>query len=251
MTFRVEIAVQDVDGLTIARESSAHRVEVCSGLSLGGLTPSMGLVDQIIAAAEDHIEAHVLIRPRPGSFVVSDQELAVMIADIHHAVNAGASGVVVGSLQIDAAGHASIDRWQLDSLVTAAQGSEVTFHRAIDQVEDVFTAIEALVDAGVTRILTSGGASSVHDGLPRLAHTVGAAAGRIQVMAGGGLNLDRLDEVLKIGVDAVHLSGKRIRTAPTNVAFGNAVEDGLLRWDETDAAVVARAVGLVGDYSLR
>jgi len=198
-TVAVEIAVQDAAGARVARDAGADRVELCSALAAtGGLTPSLATIETVVAVG---LPVHVLVRPRAGGFQHDDDELALMTADVRHAVRAGAAGVVVGVL--DAAGD--VDRDALARLRDAADGRELTFHRALDVVADRVAALRALADLGVTRVLTSGGAASVGLGLDGLAAMARAGTG-VQVMAGGGLRPDDVGRLAAAGVDAVHLS---------------------------------------------
>ncbi|WP_154795951.1 copper homeostasis protein CutC [Occultella kanbiaonis] len=197
----LEIAITGVQGARAARDGGADRVELCSALELGGLTPSLGLVDAVAAVG---IDLHVLVRPRPGGFVFTATEVEVMVRDLEHLVDAGVAGVVIGALTPDR----GIDRHAVKSLVRAAEGREVTFHRALDVVADARRALAELADLGVRRVLTSGGATRAVDGLDVLAALTQTAAGRIEVMAGGSVDPEHIPLLLEAGVDAVHLSAR-------------------------------------------
>ncbi|WP_264029504.1 copper homeostasis protein CutC [Cellulosimicrobium sp. SH8] len=213
----LELAVQDPEGVRVAAAVDARRVELCVGLgATGGLTPSAGLVEAAVVAAADAanggpaVEVHVLVRPRPGGFVLSAADLDVQVRDVRAAVAAGAAGVVVGALTPDGL----VDTPAVRALVEAADGREVTFHRAVDVVADPLAALDALAAAGVVRVLTSGGAARSIDGVERLramaAHARGPLGGRVQVMAGGGVRPQDVGALVAVGVDAVHLSAKRV-----------------------------------------
>lgn len=232
----LEIAVQDVAGVRIATDVGAGRVELCAALgATGGLTPSVGLLEAAVAAAGE-MGVHPLIRPRAGGFVYDADEVDTQVRDVRAAVRAGAAGVVVGALT--PAGE--VDRDAVARLVQAADGREVTFHRAFDVVPDVADAVEVLVALGVTRVLTSGGAPVAADGVERLAATVGAAAGRVQVMAGGGVRPDDVGVLAAAGVDAVHLSAKTVRSDAGGPGGG-----GDAGYEVTDAAIAAAAAEAV------
>src|SRR5699024_3122399 len=125
----IELAVQDVAGTRIAADVGAGRVELGSALGVGGLTPSLGVIERAVAVGSDRgVGVHVLIRPRAGDFVFGRDEVAVMVADVRHAVGAGAAGVVIGALTPTG----EVDLPIVDALVEAAGDAEVTFHRAID-----------------------------------------------------------------------------------------------------------------------
>ncbi|MCU1411789.1 MAG: CutC family protein [Rhodoglobus sp.] len=232
---KLEIAVQDVSGITVAARAGVDRVELCSALALGGLTPSAGLVALALKAAGP-LPVHVLVRARPGDFSYTEDELRVMVADVRSAVAAGAAGVVVGALR-----GGAVDAAALERLVDAAGGTDVTFHRAFDLLADPVAGLASLSAAGVRRILTSGGASTAVDGMPALRDLVQAGAGRIEIMAGGGVTIESIAGIAATGVDAVHLSAKRIRSTPGGFSIGSGTAEGTMEWDETDPSLVARA----------
>ena len=186
----VEIAVQDVEGARIAHEEGADRVELCAALmGTGGLTPSFGMIQ-----ACSHVGVpqgvQVLIRPRGGSFVFTDEEKYVQIADVRSAILAGASGVVVGGMtedgRIDVPFTRALAEAARNEAVRCNRKVQVTYHRAFDMLDDQFAALDTLIELGFTRVLTSGGAACVPDGLGRLRELSEYAAGRIQIQAGGG-----------------------------------------------------------------
>ncbi len=235
----VEIAVQDPAGVRIALEAGADRIELCSALGVGGLTPSAGLIATAVAlarqAGRDRF-VHVLVRPRAGGFVYTDDELGLCVADVIAAREAGAAGVVVGALTADGA----IDRGAVEAFVAVAGPLEVTFHRAMDIVEDPLATVDALVDLGVARILSSGAAPRSIEGAEALAALVARAAGRIQVMAGGGVAVADIAGLAGAGVDAVHLSARTtVSGAPSGPGGGES------SYDVTDPEVAAAAVAAV------
>ena len=190
----VEIAVQDVEGARIAHEEGADRVELCAALmGTGGLTPSFGMIQ-----ACSHVGVpqgvQVLIRPRGGSFVFTDEEKYVQIADVRSAILAGASGVVVGGMtedgRIDVPFTRALAEAARNEAVRCNRKVQVTYHRAFDMLDDQFAALDTLIELGFTRVLTSGGAACVPDGLGRLRELSEYAAGRIQIQAGGGVTVD-------------------------------------------------------------
>lgn len=236
MGIAVEIAVQDVSGVRIALAEGADRIELCTALGMGGLTPSAGLVHSAVEAAGREGRdgfVHVLVRPRGGGFVYDASEVRATVADIRFARAAGAAGVVVGALDEDSL----IDGEALRRFVEAAEGIPVTFHRALDIVRDPVAAIDELADLGIHRVLTSGGASRSVDGVSTLRTLVQRAGGRLQVMAGGGVSVDDIPVIARAGVDAVHLSARdRVTGAPSGPGGGDA------DYDITDPATVAAAV---------
>ncbi|WP_432571321.1 copper homeostasis protein CutC [Kineococcus sp. SYSU DK005] len=202
----VEICLDDVQGALIAQECGAARIEVCAALSEGGLTPSTGLLSAILTRVS-RLEVSVLVRPRAGNFAYSAAEVDVQLADIDAiralpVPNGVRLGVVVGPLRADG----SVDTDVLQRLVAAAGDLPVTFHKAFDTLQDLPGALEILIDAGVSRVLTSGGARSALEGAPVLADLVARAGERIEVMAGGGVRAhNAADLVARTAVPAIHL----------------------------------------------
>lgn len=195
----IEVCVDDAQGLAEAVAGGAGRIELCSALALGGLTPSAGLM---AAAAGCGQPSFALIRPRAGNFVFSEPEIAIMLADINAARAAGLAGVVLGASLPDR----RLDRAALSRLVAGAAGLDLTLHRAFDLVPDIAEAIELAVDLGFTRILTSGQARSAPLGASVLARAFDLAAGRIVIMPGAGISADTLRPLLGLPLVDVHAS---------------------------------------------
>ncbi|WP_374006947.1 copper homeostasis protein CutC [Leifsonia sp. LS-T14] len=238
MRIAVEIAVQDVAGVRIALAEGADRIELSSALGMGGLTPSAALIRQAVRLARESDRegfVQVLVRPRGGGFVYDADELATTLADVRFAREAGAAGVVIGALT--EAAH--VDAEAVRRIVAEAGPLQVTFHRAMDVVADPFDAAEALIALGVTRVLTSGRASRSIDGVATLGALSQAAAGRVEVMAGGGVSVDDILALAATGIDAVHLSARdTARGAPSGPGGGDAV------YDITDPATVHDAIAM-------
>jgi len=239
---QLEIAVQDAAGARIASDEGADRVELCSALSLGGVTPSLGVIEAVVSAARCPV--HVLVRPRPGDFSYSPDEVGVLLADVRLAVEAGATGVVVGALA-----DGDVDAEILARISDAANGADVTFHRAFDLVTDPGAGLDLLSSHGVRRVLTSGGASSAIDGMPGLQRLAALADGRVEIMAGGGVTVESIPGFATIGVDAVHLSAKSLRRVTGGFSLGADSREGVMEWDATDAELVARARAAVSGSS--
>ncbi|UGT40752.1 copper homeostasis protein CutC [Nocardia yamanashiensis] len=197
---RVEIAVENLAGVRIADAAGASRVELGTGLSGGGLTPSAALIEAAVGAVTD-TEVHVLIRPRTGDFRYAPEEIELIRTDIEWARRLGAHGVVFGVLDADG----NVDRAANAELRAAADGMQATFHRAFDICTDPYSGFDTLLELGFTRLLTSGRQLSVLDGAPLIARLVNLAAGRIDVMACGGLRADNARRVLELtGVRDLH-----------------------------------------------
>ena len=188
----LEIAANSVASALAAQQGGAGRVELCTALELGGLTPSYA---QIAMAREKlTIPLYVLIRPRAGDFLYNDLEFETMLRDIEACAKAGCDGVVLGVLDADG----RVDRPRCRSLISAAGNMGVTFHRAFDLARDPLTALEDVIALGCERVLTSGAQASAIEGAELILQLVELAAGRIVVMPGAGVvagNLDKLREL--------------------------------------------------------
>jgi copper homeostasis protein len=195
----VEAAVETLDSALAAERAGADRIELCNNLSVGGTTPGAELIAAV--ATRTLLPVFVLIRPRGGDFVYSDDEFDQMVRDIELSVRLGIAGIVTGALT--AGGRVNVDRTR--TLVTAAAGLPVTFHRAIDSAVDPRAALEEAIEAGASRVLTSGGAPTAVEGVDLIAALVGRARERITVIAGGGIREPNVRNVIeRTGVREVH-----------------------------------------------
>ena len=195
----IELAVESLVAAQAAAAGGADRIELAPDLALGGLTPSDELTHNVI----EHIDIPIfaMVRPRAGDFVYSAREIADMCATIETLRALGVHGVVTGALT----SSRTIDLAATAALVSAAAGLPVTFHRAFDRVADLTNALEQLVDLGVTRVLTSGGAPTALEGSARLRALVEQSAGRIAILAGGGVRESNVrDLVSRSCVNEVH-----------------------------------------------
>ena len=195
----VEAAVESLDDALAAVAGGADRLELCANLDAGGTTPSAALITAVREKVE--LPLVVMIRPREGDFVYSDDELSRMYEDVAMARSLGASGVVLGVLD-------TFDRLDLErtaALVEAARGTPVTFHRAIDQVARRVVSIDALAALGVARVLSSGGAETASDGVDELRAMVQRAGDRLDIVAGGGVRANNARAIVeRTGVTEVH-----------------------------------------------
>ncbi|WP_020598592.1 copper homeostasis protein CutC [Spirosoma panaciterrae] len=197
----VEICAYSLTSCLTAQQAGAGRIELCGGLPEGGTTPSAGLIQ--LARNKLRIPLYVMIRPRGGDFLYSDHELAVMKADIELAKAAGADGLVFGLLNADG----TVDEERTRHLIELAHPLPVTFHRAFDMTRDPLEALEAVIRTGAERILTSGQQPTAEQGVDLLRQLTQRAAGRIEIMAGAGVNARNATLLIEAGVDALHLSG--------------------------------------------
>lgn len=209
-----EICVEGYAGAVAAEAGGAHRVELCAGLIEGGTTPSAGTIS--LALERLRIDTVVLVRPRGGDFLYSEEELDTMVRDVEAIRAAGAYGVATGVLTPDG----RIDSRRMTRLIAAARPMSVTFHRAFDMTRDPREALENLVDLGVDRVLTSGQKRSVPEGLDLIRELVEWAGGRIVVMPGCGIREDNVRMVLEeTGAHEVHFTA--FRQIESGMAYRN------------------------------
>ena len=210
----LEICVDTLAGVDAAVEHGGQRIELCGALGCGGVTPSPGLMARARRATD--LPIAVLVRPRSGSFTFDALEVEQMLADVEAVVAGGFDGVVVGALGPDG----RLERQVLARLRETAAGLPVVCHRAFDQVPDPEEALETLVDLGFDRVLTSGGAATAMAGMGSLRALVQQAAGRIEILAGGGVRRENASELVRgTGVDQVHSAARRgAGTDPEEIA---------------------------------
>lgn len=220
MSVLLEVCVDSAEGLHSAIEGGADRIELCSALDLGGLTPSQALME---LASKVPIPVYAMIRPRAGSFCFSAEDEAIMAADINNARNAGLAGVVLGA----SLGDGSLDVALLERLIAEAKGLGTTLHRAFDLVPEAERALEQAITLGFERILTSGLSRTAEDGLNNLQRLAGIADKRISIMPGSGVSPGNIGRILEVtGATEVHASC-RVSVEEKDsraIAFGFAAE---------------------------
>jgi len=209
---QLEVCIDSVESAITAERGGARRVELCSALLEGGVTPGAGLIAEVRRSVA--IDLFVMIRPRGGDFCYTLSELEVMQEEIKQARRLGADGVVLGVL--DERGCVDVARTR--QLVDLAAPLPVTFHRAIDMTPDLPAALEAVLATGASRILTSGGAPTATLGIVTIARMVKAAGDRASIMPGGGVSLKTIAGIAQAsGAGEFHAS---LRTAfPSPVLF--------------------------------
>ena len=199
----LEVCVDSVESAICAAVGGADRLELCAGLAVGGLTPSMALYERVRECVE--IPVHVLLRPRAGDFLYSQEEFEVLLRQARAFREAGADALVVGCLTREGC----LDRERLGRLAEAAAGRKMTLHRAFDMCEDLVKALEDAKKLGVHTILTSGGYGRAHDGVEML-RCLHEQAGPVDIMAGAGVDAK---EILFLhrhaGLTSFHMSGKK------------------------------------------
>ncbi len=204
----VEICANSYESAINAQQAGAHRIELCSELALGGVTPSYGLLKKVM---EDiSIPVNVLIRPRSGDFTYSEEEFEIMKQDIELCKELGCNGIVSGLLLDD---HQTIDLDRTAELVALARPLAFTFHRAFDWVKDPMDSIDQLIKIGVDRVLTSGQKDSAFDAIELLKDLQRRAGEKLIVMPGGGVNVHNVAGFKDVGIREIHFTGSSSRNS--------------------------------------
>ncbi len=207
----VEICANSLQSALNAEKGGADRIELCSELAVGGITPSYGLLKSV----KEHISipVHVLIRPRSGNFTYSDLEFEIMKKDIALCMDLGFEGIVAGVLHSDF----TLDMERTQSLIEASNGLHFTFHRAFDWVANPLNTLEKLEDMGVQTLLSSGQQKSALAGIDLLTR-LNEQASTCTIQPGGGIGAENLQEFKSRNFKAIHLSGstfiKKLNTTP-------------------------------------
>jgi copper homeostasis protein len=228
----LEICVDDAAGVDAAVAGGADRIELCSALELGGLTPSVAFLDYALRTG---CPIHMMVRPRGGGFVYDQSDVALMIDEIGAAVVRGVAGVVVGALRSDG----GLDRDALARFRDAAQDAAIVLHRAIDLVPDPVGAVRVTAALGYDKVLSSGGAPTAIDGVATLAAMVAAAGERLSIIAGSGVRPDNIARIIaETGVREVHGSASAVGATPDAATLRFGFATGPRR--VTDQAIVRR-----------
>ena len=240
----IEACVDSVASAVQAERGGAHRVELCDNLADAGTTPSHGVLVAAVQALS--IPVFPIIRLRGGSFIYDADEIAIMTADVAHARECGVHGVVVGALTPEGdVDEAAVLAWK-----EAARGLPLTFHRAWDVCRDPAGALETLIRLGIQRVLSSGQRDNAWDGRAQLAAGVKQAAGRISIMAGGGVDEHNAAELISAtGVHEIHVRGtaplhERMSFNPQPVPFRK-------NWPEDERVRMVTDAGRIGEILRR
>jgi len=200
---KIELCAASIEAIQLAKTLNFDRIELCQTLEQGGITPSPGMIDYAIAYG---IETHVLVRPRPGGFRYSWDEVEIILRDILECRTLGAKGVVIGALNE----FGMIDEKAVGLMVEKAGDLEVTFHRAFDDTYNYEKSIDTLINLGIKRILSSGLGSNAELGAENLRAMMEYADGRIEIMPGGGINQSNMKKIVTdVRPDAIHFSGTK------------------------------------------
>ena len=232
----LEICVDSVESALAAQRGGANRIELCSNLLEGGVTPSAGLI--AVVRNRISLALHVMIRPRGGDFSYSSEEFEAMKLDIDTAKNLGAEGVVLGILNHDG----NVDEARTRELVERARPLSVTFHRAFDMAPNLEKSLEAVIRTGANGILTSGGEPKAEDALATLAKLVLTAADRVTILVGGGVrdhNAKRIVEATRASEIHVGQSGVEVRVTSAVSHRNDKIRMGVIERCEYQRSVVA------------
>ncbi len=251
MRVTLEIIASSAGDARAAAMGGADRLELCSALALGGLSPSLGTLKAVKQAVK--VPVMCMVRPREGGMAYSSWEFEAMLQDAALFLDAGADGLVFGFLTPDGDVDLARCREMLD-VVAARAGSrriQTVFHRAFDVVRDPVRSLEELVDLGIQRVLTSGRAPLARDGVAEIRRCVEQAAGRIEILPGGGITPADVKFIVRsTGVDQVHLylteaRQDRSTLANRSVYFGAHVPEDELEYREVSVAGVRQVRGLL------
>ncbi|WP_350284927.1 copper homeostasis protein CutC [uncultured Croceitalea sp.] len=204
----VEVCCNSLESALNAEEAGADRIELCSELGIGGVTPSFGLIQLVRERLK--IPVHVLVRPRSAHFTYTETEFTVLLRDIEACMELGVDGIVSGVLCDDAA----IDLERTKQVIALARPLHFTFHRAFDWVSDQKTALKQLSEIGVNTVLTSGQRNTAEQGMEQL-KALQAIGAESTIMPGAGINASNAHRFKAMGFEAIHLSG---------TLFGNTVK---------------------------
>ena len=206
----IEVCANSLQSALNAEKAGADRIELCSELAVGGITPSYGLLKTV--REKISIPVHVLIRPRSGDFSYSEDEFQIMKTDIETCVNMGFEGIVSGVLKKDF----TLDYERTKILIAASGALKFTFHRAFDWVQHPLETLTKLESLGADCILTSGQQKSAKEGIALLTE-LHQKASTITIMPGGGVKPDNINVFKEKGFHAAHLSGSEfVKTLPIN-----------------------------------
>jgi copper homeostasis protein len=203
----LEICIDSVRGCDAAIAGGADRIELCGALSVGGLTPSPGLVALVAArAGSAGVRVHAMVRPRAGDFAYDADEVATALADARALIAAGVDGLVFGAVRAGALDMAVLAPW-ITAVRAIRAGIDLTLHRAVDLLPDPVAAVEPAVALGFARILTSGGALRAIDGAETIRAMHERAAGRLAILPGSGVRPENVNALLAAtGAGEVHAS---------------------------------------------
>jgi copper homeostasis protein len=226
---KIEICTGSYRESIEAADAGASRIELCSALSIGGLTPSIGITKQIIKDIKKTCEVHVMIRPTEGGFCYSEQEFNAMKETIKAMAQCGVNGIVFGILD----NNMNFNLHRTNELVILAKKHNLitTIHRAIDVCQNPNEALEKLINIGVDRILTSGQQKKAIDGISIIQSMIERCNGKIEIMPGSGINETNALLFVNIGAKSVHFTARKSIENNNDFGFGADYEFDLLKFN--------------------
>lgn len=242
---KIEIVVYNIESALRAQTGGADRIELCDNPAEGGTTPSFGVID--VVRRNVSMDVYVMIRPRGGDFLYSNDEFHSMKRDIAQCQKLSVDGVVFGILLSDG----TIDKKRCKELIDKARPLKVTCHRGFDRTRDPFQALEDCIEVGFDRILTSGGKAKAIEGIDTLEKLVQQAGSRISIMPGSGVTEQNVLEIIqRTHAREIHFSAAAFRPSGMTyhnldiASMGSGGHDSQLRTVDMD--VIRRIRGLIG-----
>lgn len=244
MKLKLEIIGFNIESCLAAQEAGASRIELCAGPGEGGTTPSYAFIKE--AREKLEIDLYVMIRPRGGDFLYSDDDFEIMKNDVAICKQLGCDGIVTGILTTDG----KVDKKRCKELIELAYPLEATFHRAFDRVADPFEALEDIIELRFERILTSGLKPKAIEGLEILSKLVKQSDDRIIIMPGSGIIAENIITIAEsTAAKEFHSSASFVKQS--EMKFKNTEMNESLNYVSVNKDAVKTMVGLLEDYNLK
>jgi len=241
----IEVCLDSLESVAAAAQAGAERIELCSALTEGGLTPSLGILIEARRIFPGTI-VH-MIRPRRGDFHYNTLELEAMATDIQRAIDHGADELVFGCLYLDG----SIDRSANETLINACGEHPYIFHRAFDVSRDLGESLHTLIEMKFRRVLTSGGEPNALLGAATIRELIAEAKGRIEILPGGGIRAQNAADILEIsGATQLHLTAHISHDSPmihrrTEIPMGASKVPGEYEFKASDASIIRQIAAMI------
>ena len=240
---KLEIIGFNIESCIAAQNAGADRIELCDGPGEGGTTPSYGFIKTARKVLD--IDLYVMIRPRGGDFLYSDEEFEIMKTDVAVCKEIGCDGIVFGILTTEG----KVDKKRCKEIIELAYPLEATFHRAFDRVADPFEALEDVIELGFERILTSGLKPKAEEGRQTIFELISKADDRIIIMPGSGITSENIISIAEsTGARELHSSASFFEES--KMEYHNQLMDELKRVTVNSNAVKKMA-DLLKEYQLK
>ena len=249
MEHLLEVCVDSVESALAAQEGGADRLELCGHLAIGGTTPSLALVEEVLSAMK--IPVNIMIRPRFGDFCFTPAEKRILLREVELLRDTGAKGLVLGALLPDG----RLDSEHLAACIElGGPGLNYTLHRAFDLSRDPFEALDTALDLGFDTVLSSGQRAKAPEGIELLRAMAEHVGKNMAIMAGSGVSEKNMEALARAGIRHFHFSAKQDRPSPmafrrSGVPMGLPLADEYTR-SYTDRETVARAKALLNSLAL-